>query len=191
MSGHGEDTIGAMTSRGPTRLGLSRVMLARAAALLLALAAILVAVSWGGEDPDAVVLPLPPDALSVGDLWVYDGYLREPASPATAAAYFSVRNDGDETDELLSVTSPAAPVVSLHDLPGAPGHHAGGSALRIGPGESTTLSPGHGHAMLENPVGLLGAGQRVTLVLTFAQAGSVTLDVPVIAIGSDPPGGRQ
>lgn len=190
MSGHGGVTTGAATSPGPARLGRSRVRLARAVALLLALAAIFVAVSWGSDDPDAVAQPLPPDAVAVGDLWVYDGYLREPASPATAAAYFSVRNDGDETDELLSVTTAAAPVVSLHDLPGAPGHHAGG-ALPIEPGESVTLSPGHGHAMLENPVGPLEPGQRVSLVLTFAQAGSLRIDVPVIAIGSDPPGGRQ
>jgi len=45
--------------------------------------------------------------------------------------------------------------------------------------------------MLENPVRTFEPGQRVTLVLTFAQAGGLTLDIPVVAIGSDPPGGRQ
>lgn len=44
--------------------------------------------------------------------------------------------------------------------------------------------------MLEAPTAILAPGQTVTLVLTFARAGQLSLRVPVLAIGTDPPGGR-
>lgn len=79
--------------------------------------------------------------------------------------------------------------MSLHDLAGAPGHHAGGQLL-IEPSSTVRLAPGQGHAMLEAPTAILAPGQTVTLVVTFARAGELGLRVPVLAIGTDPPGGR-
>lgn len=166
-----------------------RVGAARAAVVVLAVGAIVSAVLVGrsGEAAD----PLPTGAVSVGDIAVYDVYVREPASPANAAAYFAVQNAGSDDDELVSVTTAAAPTVSLHDLPGgAEGHHAGGR-LVIPSGATVRLSPGNGHAMLEAPTAALDPGRTVTLVLTFARAGELTVQAPVIAIGTEPPGGRQ
>lgn len=164
-----------------------RVGAARVSAACLAVAAVAVAVLVGrsGEAAD----PLPAGAVSAGDIAVYDAYVREPASPVNAAAYFAIRNSGSETDELLRVTTAAVPTVSLHDLPGAAGHHGGG-ALLIDASSTVRPGPGRGHAMLETPAVNLVPGQSVTLVLTFARAGQLTVQAPVIAIGTDPPGGR-
>lgn len=82
------------------------------------------------------------------------------------------------------------PAVSLHDLPGDHGHQAGGRLL-IGSAGIVRLAPGHGHAMLGSPTANLVPGQTVTLVLTFAGAGELTVQAPVIALGADHPGGRQ
>ncbi|MBA3250561.1 MAG: copper chaperone PCu(A)C [Geodermatophilaceae bacterium] len=170
---------------GTERTG--RVGAARVSVVVLAVAAISAAVLLGrsGQAAD----PLPAGAVSAGEISVDDAYVREPASPANAAAYFTIRNAGSDADELVRVTTAAAPTVSLHDLPGAPGHHAGGQLL-IEPSSTVRLAPGHGHAMLEAPTAILAPGETVTLVLTFARAGELRALVPVLAIGTDPPGGR-
>lgn len=171
-----------------------QVWLVRTVGVLLAVGLVVGAALLGGSGSGSEAAgaePLPAEAVVVGDIAVYDAYVREPASPANAAAYFVVRNSGSTEDELVSVTTSAAPTVSLHDLPGGmSGHHAGGRLL-IEAGQTVRLSPGNGHAMLEAPTAALATGDTVTLSLTFTHAGGLTLHVPVIAIGADPPGGRQ
>lgn len=167
-----------------------RVGAARAAVVVVAAGVIGAAFVLGGASmPDDEAVALPPGAVTAGDISVYDAYVREPASPVNAAAYFAVRNDGSDSDELLAVRTDAAPTVSLHDLPGASGHHSGGQLLVAG-ASTVRLSPGNGHVMLEQPTAALAPGDTVTLVLTFAEAGDLTVRAPVIAIGAEPPGGR-
>lgn len=167
-----------------------RVGAARTAVVVAAVGVTLAAFVIGGSsDPTDEAAALPADAVTVGDISVYDAYVREPASPVNAAAYFVVRNDGADPDELLAVRTAAAPTVTLHDLPGAAGHHSGGQLLVSG-ASTVRLSPGNGHVMLERPTAALAPGDTVTLVLTFAEAGELTVRAPVVAIGAEPPGGR-
>ena len=50
----------------------------------------------------------PANGTTVGNLTVYDAYIRQPASPDVAAAYLTVRNDGKAADRLSSAYCGAA-----------------------------------------------------------------------------------
>jgi copper(I)-binding protein len=117
---------------------------------------------------------------------VSGAYVREPASPDVAAAYFTVYNTTGTDDTLTSVATGAgedATVMSedngaMRELPGG---------LRIPAHSSVTLSPGKGHVMIEHLLGPLRPGQYVNLQLTFANAGPVNVSAPVIAIRAPAP----
>ncbi len=129
------------------------------------------------------------DGVSAGSITVYDAYVREPATDAAAAACFPIRNEGGESDTLVEVDSGAAATVGVHDLPGAEGHQAS-APLRTEAGQTVRLQPGEGHVMLAQPVSPIRPGERVTLLLRFADAGPLLVSAPVIPIGAEPPGGR-
>lgn len=130
--------------------------------------------------------------VEAGDMRVSGVYVREPASPGTAAAYLSLTNTGDLEDRLLSASTGAARTVTLHDVPGDSADGPDGTMDPTGPisvlgGDTVTLSPGHGHIMLEGLTGPLRAGDQVNLLLSFTRAGQVLVEAPVIAIGAPAP----
>ena len=139
----------------------------------------------------------PPQGITVGNIVISGPYVRQPASPDVAAAYLTITNIGDAPDTLESIATGAAKKAELHDVPGvrpsAPAGQAGGEHQPTGPltiaaKASITLSPGNGHIMLENLTGTLKPGDRVSLVLTFTQAGQILVVAPVIAINAPAPG---
>ncbi|THJ36331.1 copper chaperone PCu(A)C, partial [Candidatus Frankia alpina] len=85
-------------------------------------------------------------------------------------------------DTLTSVTTAAAPMVTLHTTVA----HGGAermemvSHLAVPAHGTAALTVGHNHLMLMNPVRRLTQRQRVTLALAFAHAGQVRLAVPVV-----------
>lgn len=117
-----------------------------------------------------------------GDLHIRGAYIPQQASDSEAAAYFSVTNSGGTADTLLSVTSPAAPAISLHSTTSRGGADTMvmRSDLAIPARRTTALTVGHDHLMLMNPVQRLTQGQHVALTLTFAHAGKIDLDTPVV-----------
>jgi copper(I)-binding protein len=136
------------------------------------------AVSAGGADTDPIVIS--------------GAYVREPASPDVAAAYFTVFNTTGAADTLTSVVSGAGEDAVLHaDTNGSMAVTAGG--LTVPAHSSVSLSPGKGHVMIEHLLGPLRPGQYVNLQLTFAKAGPVSVSAPVIAINAPAPtpGGGQ
>ena len=136
--------------------------------------------------------PAPPiNGTTVGDLTVYDAYIRQPASPDVAAAYLSVRNDGGSPDQLSSAYCGAAGTTSVHADSAAmqPGQEAKSTPLPVPANATVSLTPAKGHVMLENLTGTLKAGDTVSLLLRFDKAGQVLLDVPVISITAPAPGG--
>ena len=140
----------------------------------------------------ASAAPAPPvDGTTVGNLTVYDPYIRQPASPDVAAAYLSVRNDGSSPDQLSSAYCGAAGTTSVHADSAAmqPGDEAKSTPLRVPANATVRLTPAKGHIMLENLTGTLKAGDTVSLLLRFDKAGQVLLDVPVISITAPAPGG--
>lgn len=137
-----------------------------------------------------------PVGVSAGDITVSGAYVRQPASPGEAAAYFVVTNTGGQPDTLLDISTGAAAAAVLHDLPGVTPAGAGqhqehqpAGLLTIAPGATITLSPGHGHLMLEGLIGPLRPGDRVSLLLDFQRAGRLLVEAPVIAIAAPAPTG--
>jgi copper(I)-binding protein len=114
---------------------------------------------------------------------VSGAYVREPASPDVAAAYFTVFNTTGKDDTLISVSTGAGQDAVLH----TDGMAAMAIGLRVPAHSSVTLSPGKGHVMIEHLVGQLKPGQTVNLELQFADAGPLVVQAPVIAINAPAP----
>jgi len=130
---------------------------------------------------------------ATGAIRVADAYIPQQASPDVAAAYLDITNTGDTTDALTTVTSSAAPTVSMHDNITAGG---GQAMVLVGPlavpaHSSARFTVGHRHLMLMNPPHLLRQGQTVLLSLHFARAGELTVAVPVVGFTAPatPPAG--
>lgn len=120
----------------------------------------------------------------IGHLEIIDPFLPDPASPSVASVYLTVKNTGSVTDELISVSSPAA---SYSMLMTESEHGSAGTMemlrdVRIPAHGEATLSPGHDHVMLQSPKGKYRVGQKVLLTLRFEKAGTLTLKVPVVPL---------
>lgn len=116
---------------------------------------------------------------------VSGAYVREPASPDVAAAYFTVYNTTGTDDTLVSVASGAGEDAVLHSE--VNGSMTAAGELRIPAHSSVTLAPGKSHVMIEHLVGPLKPGQTVNLELEFARAGTVIVTAPVIGVNAPAP----
>jgi copper(I)-binding protein len=166
--------------------------LAAAVAVLLGVTGLVVgARDEAGGDSAATAAAAPITGTTVGDLTVYDAYIRQPASPDVAAAYLTVRNDGDTPDRLSSAYCGAATTTTVHSDSAAmqPGQEAPATPLAVPAKQVASLTPAKGHIMLDKLTGTLKAGDTVSLLLRFDKAGQVLVDVPVIAITAPAPGG--
>jgi copper(I)-binding protein len=149
---------------------------------------LLLASACGGTRHGAVTgepTPTPTAAVSaatrVGALVIRDVFTPAPASPDTAAVYFTVQNTGDGDDALLAAATDIADEVQLHRTV------MEGGAMKMQPVPRIAV-PAHGEARLARGglhVMLLGLrrplreGDRFELRLTFERAGAVTVVVPV------------
>src|SRR5262249_44661332 len=117
-------------------------------------------------------------APPVAPIVVTNAYVREPASPDVAAAYFTISNTTDTDDTLISVDSGAGKSTALHN--GSMAEMTG--RLRIPAHSSVTLSPGNDHVMIDGLFGALKPDQTVNLQLTFAHNIPLIVEAPVISI---------
>jgi copper(I)-binding protein len=123
---------------------------------------------------------------SAGAISISGAYVRQPASPDVAAAYFTVHNDGSSADTLVSVQSGAGQETDLHtdkgtsmaDMP---------NGIPIPAHGTVVLTPGSYHVMIQKLIGPIKAGQTVDLQLAFANAGPIDVVAPVIAIMAPAP----
>ncbi|NUR29442.1 MAG: copper chaperone PCu(A)C, partial [Catenulispora sp.] len=129
---------------------------------------------WSGGDA----------AAGTAKLTVRDAYVREPANPAEAAAYFSIGNTGRAEDTLTAVTASTGRA-SLHTSNG-PKMVALATAPIPARGR-LDFSPGANHVMIDDP-GPLRPGGTVQLTLRFAKSAPITVDAPVIGISDTAPG---
>lgn len=112
-----------------------------------------------------------------------------PKAPV-AAGYLAVRNNGDSDDRLLSVVSPAAREVQIHEV-----RHEGGVArmrplpegLPVAAGAIIKMQPGGLHLMFIGPAGPLAEGTRVPATLQFERAGAVQIEFQVRGMGAMAP----
>lgn len=117
----------------------------------------------------------------IGHLSVVNAFLPQPASPAVAAIYLTVKNSGSAPDFLVAVSSAAAGSSMLMS------DHANGTmsmlmSLHIPPHGQASLVPGRDHLMLQQPRKPLHLGQHVSVALHFRHAGILTISVPVVPL---------
>lgn len=120
---------------------------------------------------------------SVGAIEIQQPWVRAMAPNAPAAGGFMVlHNTGDAPDRLVTVSSPDAERVEIHEV------RDEGGVMRMRPlegglplpaGARVALEPGGYHLMLVGPTRRFAEGEEVTLELGFERAGTSALRMPV------------
>lgn len=115
-------------------------------------------------------------AMEFANAWVR----ATPPGQSVAAAYGILRNRSNVADRLLAATSPQAASVEAHVTELVNGvYQMRDSDLRVPAGAQTTLEPEGSHLMVMGLKGPLRPGDRLTVILRFAKAGLVRVDIPV------------
>lgn len=122
-------------------------------------------------------------------LMIVDAVLNEtlPGAMATAA-YLTIHNHTEKAIQWISAETAVAEITELHETVNDDGmmrmiYQPDG--FTIPASGSLTLERGGKHIMLMELVEPLEAGQKHDIVLNFKDRSSVTLSVPVVAIGAD------
>lgn len=113
--------------------------------------------------------PTPPGGVQVRDAW------SRPAAVGTiGAGFFTITNSGPAPETLISVTSPLATRVELHQTSmngGVMSMQRLESGVTLPPGKSVVFAPGGKHLMLFGLKSALKAGGSVPLTLNLASGG--------------------
>jgi copper(I)-binding protein len=126
-------------------------------------------------------------SATLGPIAVSGAFARAAAAPGGASAVYMTIATTGAPDRLVSAASPAAAKVELHthtlDAQGVARMEAAPpvAVARDAPAE---LKPGGLHVMLMGLTAPLPDGATLPLTLTFENAGSVTVEVPVRAPGA-------
>ena len=130
-----------------------------------------------------VLLALGPIAWAEGRVVVTGAWSRPtPAGAPTAVGYLTIANHSAKPDRLMSVESPAATSVSLHQMSmdgGIMRMRPVTGGLAISPGGSVSLDPNGDHLMFEGLRRPFKAGDSVPMVLHFQHAGVVRVALAV------------
>ncbi|WP_102959869.1 copper chaperone PCu(A)C [Mangrovicella endophytica] len=113
------------------------------------------------------------------------GFVRAmlPGAPV-GGGYLTVINGGTADDRLLTIASPSAGQVELHDMAmdnGVMTMRRIDEAVAIPAGGSLALSPGGKHLMFMAVKQPFRVGDSVPVTLTFEKAGSLSTTLPVLA----------
>ncbi len=118
----------------------------------------------------------------LGNLVITEARARPtPPGISVGAVYFSITNTGSKADRLLSVSTPVATKVELHESRSVQGvvEMRAMAAVECPPGKTVKAAPGGLHVMLLGLAAPLVAGSEFVVSLQFRDAGVVTLKVPV------------
>jgi copper(I)-binding protein len=111
------------------------------------------------------------------------------ASIPNGAVYLVLSNEGQQTDRLISASSPIAQKAEVHTHVADEGvmRMRPISAVEVMPGSPTALAPGGLHIMLLGLKEPLVRGKAFPLTLTFEKAGPVNMEVEVQGPGAMAP----
>jgi copper(I)-binding protein len=132
------------------------------------------------------------DPVKAGDLTIDSPWARAtPKGSEVGAGYLTIKNDGATADKLIGVSVDFA-TVQVHEMKSANGvmqmrEVAGG--LEIPAHATVKLAPNGYHLMFIGLKHPLAKGETVKATLSFEHAGSVAVDLPVLAVGAAGPGG--
>jgi copper(I)-binding protein len=129
--------------------------------------------------------------VTLGTLTISGAFARAtlPNAPV-GGGFLTITNNGKEADKLVSITSPASADVQIHEM------KMEGEVMKmrelsdgvdIPAGGTVALMPGGMHLMFMKPTKPFVVGQTVPLTLTFQNAGSITLELPVAGIAATAP----
>ncbi|MFJ9683805.1 copper chaperone PCu(A)C [Streptomyces sp. NPDC101194] len=106
--------------------------------------------------------------------------IRQPVTAEMAAGYFTITNTGGQPDELTSVTSDIASMVTMHRTTVENENQMEPvESFTIPAGGTLALRTGGNHLMLMGLKQKPTADETVTLHLRFAVSDSITVQVPV------------
>ncbi|MEA3160662.1 MAG: periplasmic copper chaperone [Gammaproteobacteria bacterium] len=117
----------------------------------------------------------------IGNLIVEVRARATPPGISVGAIYFSVKNAGSTADRLLSVSTPVAGKVELHEsrLVNGVMEMREVTSVECPAGAIVKATPGGLHVMLLGLAAPLAAGSDFDVSLHFRDAGILTLKVPV------------
>jgi copper(I)-binding protein len=106
-----------------------------------------------------------------GNLLVAGAWIRQPPPGSdVASVYLSLENIGTQTAKLIGVETPVAAMAMLHESleSGGQSQMRALSSVSLAPGASMAFRPGAKHIMLHGLTHPLQVGERVPIVLVFA-----------------------
>ncbi|MEU7422111.1 copper chaperone PCu(A)C [Streptomyces sp. NPDC040750] len=122
------------------------------------------------------------------DLSVSSSYMPQPVSADMAAGFLTIANKGGAKDELTSVTSDVAGEVTMHSTNG--GAMTEENSFAIPAHGRLVFRSGGNHLMFEMLKRKPRQGQSVTVKLTFAKSGPLTVEMPVKSATYNPSTGH-
>jgi copper(I)-binding protein len=141
-----------------------------------------------GDDADAGQSGTTQDgaAVSVTDAWGWS------STPDRGAVYFTVQNNGQEADRLVSAASDVAGTVQVHETTMVDGTAQMGEVdgVDVPAGGSVTFEPGGYHVMLMEIPEPLQVGSSIDVTLTFEGAGEVTVPAEIREFTGEPMDGE-
>lgn len=122
-------------------------------------------------------------AIRTGDLDLSGGYVKAmlPEQPV-GGGYLVIHNGGRNPDRLVSVSSPTAAKVELHEMTMKDNimrMRELKEGIAIPAGATVSLSPNALHMMFKQVKNPFRQGGKVPVTLTFEKAGAVDLVLPV------------
>jgi copper(I)-binding protein len=149
------------------------------ALMLMALVALVAAGCSSGSTTSSS-----PTTPAGGPLVIKSAWARAAATGADTAVYFTIINGKVAADTLLSAATDAAQSAGIHqtktDASGMTGMEMTPSVAIPG-GGTVEFAPGGYHVMLTGLKAEIKTGDRVTVTLTFQNAGVVTVSAEVRA----------
>jgi copper(I)-binding protein len=124
---------------------------------------------------------------TIGAIAIHDAWARASlGQTGTSAVYMILEASGDQGDRLVGAASPAAASAELHThlVEGGVAKMRPVAGVEIEPGAPTVLEPGGLHIMLIGVRNKLVEGEALPLSLTFEDAGTIEVEVPIRGVGS-------
>lgn len=117
-----------------------------------------------------------------------------PPVAAVAGGYLTLINEGQTPDRLVSISSPLAERVEIHEsrvVDGVARMRPLPDGLSIPAGTTAELKPGQTHIMFIKPIRPLNAEAQFPATLSFEKAGSIDVIFYVQALGADGHAGHE
>ncbi|MEV5873944.1 copper chaperone PCu(A)C [Streptomyces sp. NPDC052101] len=122
------------------------------------------------------------------ELSVSGSYIPQPVSADMAAGFLTITNKSGSKDELTSVSSDVAGQVTMHSTAG--GAMREQNSFAIPAHGQLVFKSGGNHLMFEKLKRTPKQGQTVTVKLTFAESGPLTIEMPVKSATYNPSTGH-